>query len=123
MCYVASYDILHNQHASPPRRFLQAELGEDAGRIKFTTSDLENLSGEYDTVLCIDVMIHYPTDKASAVAVNDSCSGRHIYFRLVWVSGGMLLCTTTGRFVRKSANVEEGRRPPTHTHTHTRRAS
>ena len=29
----------------------------------FETSDMENVSGEYDTVSCIDVMIHYPTDK------------------------------------------------------------
>ena len=27
------------------------------------TSDLESLDGNYDTVTCIDVMIHYPTDK------------------------------------------------------------
>eukprot|EP00904_Undaria_pinnatifida_P001220 jgi/Undpi1/11099/HiC_scaffold_30.g13397.m1 len=46
---------------------------KDAGRIKFTTSDLENLSGEYDTVLCIDVMIHYPTDKMSDM-VTQLCS-------------------------------------------------
>lgn len=43
----------------------QAELGRDARRISFTTSDLENLKGTYDTVLCIDVMIHYPTEKVS----------------------------------------------------------
>ena len=24
---------------------------------------MENLSGKYDTLACIDVMIHYPTDK------------------------------------------------------------
>ena len=29
----------------------------------FETSDMENVNGEYDTVSCIDVMIHYPTDK------------------------------------------------------------
>ena len=29
----------------------------------FAASDLEALSGSYDTVTCIDVMIHYPTDK------------------------------------------------------------
>lgn len=50
---------------------LQVELGKDAERIKFTTSDLENLKGEYDTVLCIDVMIHYPTDKASSSVFYD----------------------------------------------------
>lgn len=32
-------------------------------RAKFSTSDLEALQGEYDTVTCIDVMIHYPSDK------------------------------------------------------------
>merc|ERR1711924_302873 len=29
----------------------------------FETKDMEDVSGEYDTVSCIDVMIHYPTDK------------------------------------------------------------
>merc|ERR1712070_1171183 len=29
----------------------------------FAASDLEALSGSYDTVTCIDVMIHYPTEK------------------------------------------------------------
>ncbi|CAM9880280.1 unnamed protein product [Discosporangium mesarthrocarpum] len=42
----------------------KAELGEEAKQITFTTSDLESLDGSYDTVLCIDVMIHYPTSKA-----------------------------------------------------------
>lgn len=31
--------------------------------IEFKVSDMEKLSGTYDTVTCIDVMIHYPTDK------------------------------------------------------------
>eukprot|EP00210_Caulerpa_lentillifera_P007295 g6974.t1 len=31
---------------------------------EFTTSDLESLTGEYDIVTCLDVMIHYPQDKA-----------------------------------------------------------
>lgn len=30
---------------------------------KFYTSDLEGVSGKYDTVTCIDVAIHYPTEK------------------------------------------------------------
>merc|ERR1712100_849670 len=29
----------------------------------FSTSDLENIEGSYDTVTCIDVMIHYPQEK------------------------------------------------------------
>jgi magnesium-protoporphyrin O-methyltransferase len=31
--------------------------------IEFRTSDLEKLTGRYDTVSCVDVMIHYPTEK------------------------------------------------------------
>jgi len=31
----------------------------------FAASDLESVQGSYDTVSCIDVMIHYPTDKMS----------------------------------------------------------
>eukprot|EP00933_Yihiella_yeosuensis_P060806 TRINITY_DN6360_c1_g1_i1.p1 TRINITY_DN6360_c1_g1~~TRINITY_DN6360_c1_g1_i1.p1 ORF type:complete len:338 (+),score=88.54 TRINITY_DN6360_c1_g1_i1:126-1139(+) len=30
---------------------------------KFATSDLEALSGKYDTVCCVDVLIHYPPEK------------------------------------------------------------
>lgn len=30
---------------------------------QFEANDLESVSGEYDLVTCIDVMIHYPTDK------------------------------------------------------------
>lgn len=32
-------------------------------KISFKTADLETLSGKYDTVTCVDVMIHYPSDK------------------------------------------------------------
>jgi magnesium-protoporphyrin O-methyltransferase len=31
----------------------------------FATQDLEKLSGNYDTVICLDVLIHYPQEKAS----------------------------------------------------------
>jgi len=31
--------------------------------VKFSTSDLESIEGKYNTVTCIDVMIHYPEDK------------------------------------------------------------
>jgi magnesium-protoporphyrin O-methyltransferase len=30
----------------------------------FQTADLESLSGKYHTVICLDVLIHYPQDKA-----------------------------------------------------------
>ncbi len=34
---------------------------------KFITQDLESLSGEYDTVVCLDVLIHYPQDKIAGM--------------------------------------------------------
>lgn len=34
---------------------------------KFETMDLESCSGKYHTVTCLDVMIHYPQDKADAM--------------------------------------------------------
>lgn len=43
-------------------------LGRDASRAKFFTSDLEELKGSFDTVTCVDVMIHYPTDKVNAAS-------------------------------------------------------
>ena len=33
----------------------------------FGTSDLESVSGKFHTVTCLDVMIHYPQDKADAM--------------------------------------------------------
>jgi magnesium-protoporphyrin O-methyltransferase len=33
----------------------------------FAVSDLETLSGEYDTVICLDVLIHYPIEQAEAM--------------------------------------------------------
>lgn len=34
------------------------------GNVKFSVQDLEKLSGSYHTVICLDVLIHYPQDKA-----------------------------------------------------------
>ncbi|KAI3942955.1 hypothetical protein MKW98_005467 [Papaver atlanticum] len=34
---------------------------------KFTVSDLESLDGKYDTVVCLDVLIHYPQSKADGM--------------------------------------------------------
>jgi len=34
-------------------------------RLTFTVEDLETLSGRYHTVVCLDVLIHYPQDKAA----------------------------------------------------------
>jgi len=40
---------------------------------KFYTSDLESVKGKYSTVTCIDVAIHYPTEKMSEM-VTHLCS-------------------------------------------------
>jgi magnesium-protoporphyrin O-methyltransferase len=36
------------------------EAGISGSRLQFSTSDLESLEGRYDTVICLDVFIHYP---------------------------------------------------------------
>lgn len=35
--------------------------------VQFAVQDLEHLSGKYHTVICLDVLIHYPQDKAAAM--------------------------------------------------------
>jgi magnesium-protoporphyrin O-methyltransferase len=42
------------------------ELGQSTNP-EFTVQDLEALSGEYHTVICLDVLIHYPQEKADAM--------------------------------------------------------
>jgi magnesium-protoporphyrin O-methyltransferase len=44
-----------------------ADAGIAPGRISFLASDLESLSGRYDTVICLDVFIHYPQQPAEAM--------------------------------------------------------
>lgn len=34
---------------------------------RFEVSDLESLTGKFDTVICLDVLIHYPQNKADAM--------------------------------------------------------
>ena len=38
---------------------------EDTSKISFSVKDLEALTGKYDTVICLDVLIHYPTEDAA----------------------------------------------------------
>jgi magnesium-protoporphyrin O-methyltransferase len=42
----------------------EATLGQ-ANNPTFAVQDLETLSGNYHTVICLDVLIHYPQDKAA----------------------------------------------------------
>ena len=44
---------------------IAAEVLEDTSKINFAVSDLEALSNSYDTVICLDVLIHYPTEDAA----------------------------------------------------------
>jgi magnesium-protoporphyrin O-methyltransferase len=55
---VAASDLSAAMVAEAERR--AAEAGIEAGRLSFTSSDLESLEGRYDTVICLDVFIHYP---------------------------------------------------------------
>mmetsp|Transcript_10169 Transcript_10169/g.14381 ORF Transcript_10169/g.14381 Transcript_10169/m.14381 type:complete len:279 (-) Transcript_10169:98-934(-) len=61
---VEASDISSAMTAEAERRSKEI-LGNDSKNIRFKTSDLESLSGNFHTVCCIDVMIHYPTQKMS----------------------------------------------------------
>ena len=38
---------------------------EDTSKVTFAVKDLESLTGKYNTVVCLDVLIHYPTEDAA----------------------------------------------------------
>ncbi len=40
------------------------EVLEDASNITFSVQDLETIGGKYHTVICLDVLIHYPLSEA-----------------------------------------------------------
>jgi len=58
---VAASDISAAMATEASRRCMEAGFGPEVAA--FEASDLESVSGKYDTVTCIDVMIHYPTEK------------------------------------------------------------
>ena len=55
---VAASDLSEAMVAEASRR--ATEAGIPAERLSFHASDLESLQGRYDTVICLDVFIHYP---------------------------------------------------------------
>jgi len=57
---VSASDISSAMADEAAKRAASAGLSD---RATFTTSDLESIEGQYDTVTCIDVMIHYPQEK------------------------------------------------------------
>merc|ERR1712087_799984 len=59
---ISASDISDSMANEAARR--AGEMGLDA---KFYTSDLESVEGKYNTVTCVDVAIHYPTDKMTGM--------------------------------------------------------
>lgn len=55
---IAASDLSEAMVAEASRR--AADAGISGGQLQFTASDLESLEGRYDTVICLDVFIHYP---------------------------------------------------------------
>jgi magnesium-protoporphyrin O-methyltransferase len=55
---IAASDLSAAMATEAARR--AAEAGISTSQLSFTASDLESLSGRYDTVICLDVFIHYP---------------------------------------------------------------
>lgn len=41
------------------------QMLEDTSNLELSVQDLEALSGRYHTVVCLDVLIHYPTEQAA----------------------------------------------------------
>jgi|ERR1719162_2189274 len=65
---ISASDISDSMANEAARR--AKEMGLKA---KFYTSDLESVKGKYDTVTCVDVAIHYPTEKMAEM-VGHLCS-------------------------------------------------
>ena len=59
---IAASDLSEAMVQEAARR--ATEAGITPGKIQFQASDLEGLTGRYDTVVCLDVFIHYPQQPA-----------------------------------------------------------
>ena len=62
---IAASDLSEAMVEEAGRRAAQQGLAD--GRLQFSASDLERLQGRYDTVICLDVFIHYPQPQAEAM--------------------------------------------------------
>lgn len=60
---VFASDISEKMVGEAKDRAAAAQIPAD--RITFAVQDLESLSGSYHTVVCLDVLIHYPQEKAA----------------------------------------------------------
>ncbi|QVL54295.1 MAG: magnesium protoporphyrin IX methyltransferase [Cyanobium sp. M30B3] len=59
---IAASDLSEAMASEGRRR--AAEAGISGEQLQFSASDLESLEGRYDTVICLDVFIHYPQTAA-----------------------------------------------------------
>ncbi|GFR43554.1 hypothetical protein Agub_g4647, partial [Astrephomene gubernaculifera] len=68
---VSASDISGAMAGEAERRYQEAVVHTGAKRPKvapkFEAMDLESIQGKYNTVCCLDVMIHYPQDKVDAM--------------------------------------------------------
>ena len=62
---IAASDLSDAMVGEASRR--AAEAGIATSQLQFSASDLESLEGHYDTVICLDVFIHYPQQPAEAM--------------------------------------------------------
>ena len=62
---IAASDLSAAMVAEASRRAAEASISSD--QLEFTSSDLESLSGSYETVICLDVFIHYPQQLAEGM--------------------------------------------------------
>jgi len=62
---IAASDLSAAMVAEASRRATEASISSD--QLEFSSSDLESLSGSYETVICLDVFIHYPQQLAEGM--------------------------------------------------------
>lgn len=75
---VTASDISHAMVEEASRRGREL-IPDKMANASFSTQDLESISGKYDTVCCIDVMIHYPSEKAADMIKKlASCADRRL---------------------------------------------
>jgi magnesium-protoporphyrin O-methyltransferase len=68
---VFSSDISEKMVEEAQQRAIK--IWENSENPTFTVQDLESLSGSYHTVICLDVLIHYPQEKADEM-ITHLCS-------------------------------------------------
>ena len=65
---IAASDLSEAMVTEAARRAESAGLND--GRLQFQASDLESLEGRFDTVICLDVFIHYPQPQAELMVAH-----------------------------------------------------